>query len=58
MRTVELPQLKQRRDTLVQQKERFVASLNATIGAINLLDSLIEEETAAEQAEAASSQKD
>lgn len=58
MRTIGLPQLTQRRDVMEQQKERYIANVNATVGAINLLNEFIEEETAAEQALVTADKKD
>lgn len=50
MKTVGLEQLKQRRATLIQEQEQWVAKVNALAGAINFISSLIEEEEAAESA--------
>lgn len=57
MLTVGLAQLLQRKEAIVSQKEKLVAELNATIGAINLLNELIAEETAAHKAAAKSAEK-
>lgn len=50
MKTIQLEQLRQRRNDLEARKTQQIAEVNATIGAINLISSFIEEEEAAERA--------